>query len=512
MTVARRLGLGVGLLITLTVGASLLGAWGMRQSSESLKLVAEDCVVPLEQLGEIKYLSTRNRILIMDVAMHATPDVIAKRSKEYAENKAKVDVLWTSYMATPMNAEERTLASSVDQARKALTAKGLDVVLEYEQAGRIEEGWKQLDVVSQLAPAFADAMDKLTNWQVKSAAETFQSSQASNSKISMIAAAGTLGALVIGLWIGVGMTRSLKRSLGAEPADLAAVAGRIAQGSLVEDGKPPAPENSVMASMQAMRTSLVDLVGTVRAGVENVSTASAEIAQGNADLSTRTEQQAASLQETAASMEQLTSTVRTSADTARQANQLAQGASSTAVRGGDVVAKVVRTMGDIQSSSHRIADIISVIDGIAFQTNILALNAAVEAARAGEQGRGFAVVASEVRTLAQRSAEAARQIKTLINDSVEKVEAGDALVQEAGVTMTEVVAQVQRVSDLIAEITSAAGEQRQGIQQVGGAVSLLDKTTQQNAALVEQSAAAAESLRLQAHKLAEAVSVFKLEA
>jgi methyl-accepting chemotaxis protein len=512
MTVARRLGLGVGLLITLTTMAALLGAWGMRQSAGSLQAVDEECVKPLEQLGEIKYLATLNRILIMDVAMHATPDVIASRGKEYVENKAKIDGLWAKYMATPMSDEERKLASSVELARKALTEQGLDATLAHEQAGRTEEGWRQLDVVSKLSPAFIDAMSALANWQVKNAEDKLEAAQSSNSKLSSIAAAAALGALVAGIWIGVDMTRRLKRSLGAEPADLAAVAGRIAQGSLVHDGALPAPVGSVMSSMQAMRDALVDLVGSVRAGVENVSTASAEIAQGNADLSSRTEQQAASLQQTAASMEQLTSTVRASADNARQANQLAQGASSTAVRGGEVVAKVVHTMSDIQSSSNRIAEIISVIDGIAFQTNILALNAAVEAARAGEQGRGFAVVASEVRTLAQRSAEAARQIKTLISDSVEKVQAGDALVQEAGATMTDVVAQVKRVSELIAEITAAAGEQRQGIEQVGGAVSLLDQTTQQNAALVEQSAAAAESLKQQARKLAEVVSAFKTEA
>ncbi|CAD5372434.1 Methyl-accepting chemotaxis serine transducer [Rubrivivax sp. A210] len=510
MTVGRSLALGVGLLIALTLFVSLLGAWGLRQSDAALHAIAEGSVKPLGQLGEIKYLVTRNRILIMDVAMHATPDVIAKRSKEYGENKAKTAALWSAYMAAPMNDQERALASNAEQARKALTEQGLDVVLAHEQAGRIEDGWRQIDVVSKLAPAFAQAMDKLTEQQVQSAEESFQASQASNDRLLLIAVVATLGALVAGVWIGVGMTRSLKRSLGAEPADLAAVAGRIAQGSLANDGSAPAPHGSVMASMQAMRTALVDLVGSVRTGVDNVSTASAEIAQGNADLSSRTEQQASSLQETAASMEQLTGTVRSSADTALQANQLAKGASAAAARGGDAVAKVVRTMSEIQSSSHRIADITSVIDGIAFQTNILALNAAVEAARAGEQGRGFAVVASEVRTLAQRSADAARQIKTLINDSVQKVQAGDALVQEAGTTMNDVVAQVQSVSSLMAEITGAAAEQRQGIEQVGNAVTLLDQTTQQNAALVEQSAAAAESLEQQARRLADAVSVFRL--
>jgi methyl-accepting chemotaxis protein-1 (serine sensor receptor) len=512
MSVARRLGIGFGVLIALTLLVSLIGAWGLRQSAASLQSVAEESVKPLEQLGVIKYLVARNCILIMDVAMHATPEVIASRGKEYAENKARIDALWGHYMATTKTEQEMALAKTVDEARKALTEQGMDATLAHEQAGRIEDGWRQLNVIAQLTPAFIESVDKLARHQVESAEAQYQAGQASSSRLTLISAAATLVSLVMGAGIGVSLTRSLEHSLGAEPADLAAVASRIAQGSLADDGRAPAPSHSVMASMQAMRVALVELVGSVRAGVESVSTASTEIAQGNADLSNRTEQQAASLEETAASMGQLTSTVRAGAEHARQASELAQGASARAVQGGEVVAQVVRTMGDIHSSSQRIADITSVIDSIAFQTNILALNAAVEAARAGEQGRGFAVVASEVRILAQRSAEAARQIKTLISDSVTKVQIGDALVQQAGATMTDVVAHVQRVSDLISEITNAAGEQRLGIEQVDRAVIALDQTTQQNAALVEQSAAAAQSLKQQAQKLAALVAVFKLES
>jgi len=323
-----------------------------------------------------------------------------------------------------------------------------------------------------------------------------------------IVAAAIAASLLMG-WL---ITRRLVLVLGAEPAELAGVAQGIADGNLADDGRPQAVAGSVMASMQAMRLTLQQIVGSVRSGVENVATASAQIAQGNADLSSRTEEQASSLQQTAASMEQLTGTVRQSADTARQANQLAQGASTSAARGGQVVAQVVQTMSQIQDASRRIGDIIGVIDGIAFQTNILALNAAVEAARAGEQGRGFAVVASEVRSLAQRSAEAARQIKVLIGDSTARVETGGQLVADAGRSMDTVVTDVQRVCDLIAEISAASGEQSQGIEQVGQAVTLLDQTTQQNAALVEESAAAAESLKAQAAKLAETVATFRLEA
>jgi methyl-accepting chemotaxis protein len=266
----------------------------------------------------------------------------------------------------------------------------------------------------------------------------------------------------------------------------------------------------LLRSLAQMQDALRSLIGQVRHSTDSIGTASAEIATGNQDLSARTEQTASNLQQTASSMEQLTGTVRQSADSARQANQLASSAAEVAARGGVVVSQVVATMEDINASSKKIADIIGVIDGIAFQTNILALNAAVEAARAGEQGRGFAVVASEVRSLAQRSAEAAKEIKGLIGASVEKVEGGSRLVADAGQTMKEIVGSVQRVSDIIGEITAAASEQSEGIGQVNGAVTQLDQMTQQNAALVEESAAAAESLKEQAVKLAQVVGTFKV--
>ena len=269
---------------------------------------------------------------------------------------------------------------------------------------------------------------------------------------------------------------------------------------------------TLLQSLQAMQSSLVKVVSNVRSGSESVSTASAEIAQGNHDLSARTEQQASALEETAASMEQLSSTVRQNADSARQANQLAMSASTVAMQGGDVVGEVVQTMKGINVASSKISDIISVIDGIAFQTNILALNAAVEAARAGEQGRGFAVVASEVRSLAGRSADAAKEIKQLIQNSVEQVAQGTLLVDRAGATMTEVVAAIRRVTDLMGEISAASTEQAQGVGQVGEAVQQMDQVTQQNAALVEEMAAAASSLRTQAVDLVQVVAVFQLDS
>uniref|UniRef100_UPI00035E7BFB methyl-accepting chemotaxis protein n=1 Tax=Herbaspirillum lusitanum TaxID=213312 RepID=UPI00035E7BFB len=294
-----------------------------------------------------------------------------------------------------------------------------------------------------------------------------------------------------------------------------AAADMLASGDLtarvrVSDGQQD-EIGQLMRAVNGISEGLAHVVADVRQGTEQITTASSEIATGNLDLSSRTEQQAGSLEETASAMEELTSTVKQNADNAGQANQLALSASEVASQGGAVVGKVIDTMGSINESSRKIVDIISVIDGIAFQTNILALNAAVEAARAGEQGRGFAVVASEVRSLAQRSAAAAKEIKGLIDDSVEKVEAGSKLVEQAGATMGEVVASVKRVTDIVGEISSASQEQRAGIEQVNHAIVQMEQTTQQNAALVEQAAAAAQSLQDQAHKLTASVSTFKLD-
>ncbi len=308
------------------------------------------------------------------------------------------------------------------------------------------------------------------------------------------------------------LIRSIRTSLGGEPEYAAGVCKRIASGDLgVKVDLRAGDTASLMASLKAMRDSLSRVVMEVRANAEGVATASGEIAQGNLDLSGRTEEQAASLEETASSMEQLTATVRHNTDNARQASTLAGTASGVAQRGGDVVGRVVETMQEISSSSAKMSEIIAVIEGIAFQTNILALNAAVEAARAGEQGRGFAVVAGEVRTLAQRSATAAKEIKDLIGDSMSRVDAGSKLVEEAGRTINEVVGAVKRVTDIVGEISSASAEQSTGIEQVSQAVSQMDQVTQQNAALVEEASAAAHSMAQQARALRETVSFFTVD-
>ena len=329
-------------------------------------------------------------------------------------------------------------------------------------------------------------------------------------RVEMFKDLGT-GAVVLLVILGIswGVRRSVHAQLGGDPQKAMEAMDAVASGNLAI-ALPDAPAGSLMDGLKRMVGSMQSTLLQVRSSTDSIGTASAEIATGNQDLSARTEQTASNLQQTASSMEQLTGTVKQSAESARQANQLASSAAEVAARGGKVVAQVVATMDDINASSKKIADIIGVIDGIAFQTNILALNAAVEAARAGEQGRGFAVVASEVRSLAQRSAAAAKEIKGLIGASVDKVEGGSRLVADAGQTMTEIVGSVKRVSDIIAEISAAAHEQSQGIGEVNGSVSQLDQMTQQNAALVEQSAAAAESLREQATRLAGVVGTFRL--
>jgi methyl-accepting chemotaxis protein len=321
-----------------------------------------------------------------------------------------------------------------------------------------------------------------------------------------------LGLLVLGMVAALALAVAFVRSITGPVHEAVSITRAVAEGNLRVEVQVRGNNElgQLMQALLAMRDQLAQVVTKVRQGSEGVATASAEIASGNHDLSARTESQASALEQTAASMEELSATVQQNADSARQANQLALGASVVAVKGGSVVGQVVETMKSINDSSRKIADIISVIDGIAFQTNILALNAAVEAARAGEQGRGFAVVASEVRSLAGRSADAAKEIKHLINASVERVAHGTALVDQAGSTMTEVVNSIKRVTDLMGEISAASNEQSLGVSQVGEAVSQMDQVTQQNAALVEEMAAAASSLKAQAQDLVQTVAIFKV--
>jgi len=382
-------------------------------------------------------------------------------------------------------------------------------MLDMIRAKQIDEGRTYL-TKEMMAPqnAYLAAIERFEQSQVQGM-EGFAVDAGAQAQgaVKMMAALAALASVLAGL-LAYALTRSITGPIG----DAVRVADTVASGDLRSrvdvGGRDEAAQ--LLQALQRMTVSLSGVVGTVRASSDSIATGSSQIATGNADLSQRTEEQASNLQQTAASMEQISATVSNNADTARQAAELASSASAVATRGGDVVGRVVSTMEEITASSKKIVDIIGVIDGIAFQTNILALNAAVEAARAGEEGRGFAVVAGEVRNLAQRSAEAAREIKSLIGASVERVEAGSRLVGDAGTTMDDIVMQVRKVADLIGEISSATVEQTSGIGQVSGAVSQLDHVTQQNAALVEESAAAADSLKHQAQKLVDAVAIFQV--
>lgn len=408
--------------------------------------------------------------------------------------------------------KERALFVTVKDRRKAY-GNSRNHVLELKKAGKGDEAVNLMfSETNSLQTSYIDSIKDLISYEnalmqkgADNAERTYGSAQASLVGI-------LVGVLVVGLLVAIWITRGIQKSLGGEPAYAAEIAGRIAAGDLATSVALKSNDTtSLLYAMKSMRDKLAVIVSQVRTGTETIATASGQIASGNLDLSSRTEQQAASLEETASSMEELTSTVKQNADNVRQANQLAVTASNVAVKGGAVVSQVIDTMDSINASAKKIVDIIAVIDGIAFQTNILALNAAVEAARAGEEGRGFAVVASEVRSLAQRSAAAAKEIKTLIGDSVEKVDAGSKLVAEAGGTMNDIVASVKQVTDIMGEIMAAGQEQSAGIEQINQAITQMDEVTQQNAALVEEAAAAAASMQEQAGQLAQTVSVFKLD-
>ena len=497
------------LCVQLLTGA-LIGIGSLAMSNAAMESMYADRVVPLAQLDQIMSLIDRNQMAVTNSLVATDPAATAKEMDRIEATIPQINKIWEAYTKTRLTEEEAAMAASLTEARKAYLEQGLLPAVAAVRAQDIPTATQLAQgKMATLIQPVREGVEALIHLQERVAKEEFEESQ----QIYLWVRNSCIAALILGMGVAITIAVWLVRAITRPLNEAVAIAGDIAAGDLTRqiEVKSQDEMGTLTAALKKMNESLVEIVGQVRTGTDTIATASNQIASGNMDLSARTEQQASSLEETASSIEELTSTVRQNADNARQANSLAQSASDVAGKGGHVVSQVVTTMEAINDSARKIVDIIGVIDGIAFQTNILALNAAVEAARAGEQGRGFAVVASEVRNLAQRSANAAKEIKALIGDSVEKVETGSRLVNEAGTTMTEVVDSIKRVTDIMAEITAASVEQTSGIEQINDAITEMDDVTQQNASLVEEAAAAAQSLEQQAGELSRLVSVFKVE-
>lgn len=512
LTVKTKLLLSYGLLVVLLLLITAVSTFRIMGINDQVTQILDDRFLKVSIATNIdQAVNVQARFLRNAIIGAKDPEEVRSSlervDKAVAENNASMEKL-EKLLNTPKG--QALFKTIVDTRAKYGEARKETIRLLKE--GKVEESGEYL--LKQLRPPqneFLAAIDAMSSFQselmAQSGAEAKASGAAAVRMTIILAAAAVLAAIAMTLL----MTRNITQQLGGEPNDVVTMANAIAEGDLNVTIEPKQGDSSsIVAAMFRMKNNLSRIVRQVRDSSESISTGSTQIATGNADLSQRTEEQASNLQQTAASMEELSSTVKLNAETTQQASQLANQASEAASKGGKAVNTVVATMQEIATSSQKIADIIGVIDGIAFQTNILALNAAVEAARAGEQGRGFAVVATEVRSLAGRSADAAKEIKSLIHASVERVEAGTRQVDEAGNAMGDIVAQVQRVTGLIEEISNATNEQASGISQVGNAVTQLDQVTQQNAALVEESAAAAESLRHQAAQLMDTVRVFKV--
>ena len=510
-TVALRMKIIIGLLLVLSLGLGAAGIFGMMRANEGLRTVYEDRLVPLDQVAKIDRLILRNRLLIAVSLVTPSPEYIRSNMDQMDKHIAEIGKIWEEYIATYLTPDEKKLADQFAEDRKKFVIEGLKPAAAALRAGRLDEARRV--VANQVRPLYQPVGEGI-NALIKLQGDVAKQEYAEGDSRLRVMRAASLAAIAIGGVLAVFMGVLLMRAVVRPLREAEDVAMAISSGDLTRriDVTTDDEIGRVLQAFKNVGGNLRGIVSDVRVGSNAISTSSQEVAAGGNDLSQRTQEQASALEETASSMEEMTSTVKQNADNARQANQLAAGARDQAEKGGEVVNKAVAAMDEINASSKKIADIISVIDEIAFQTNLLALNAAVEAARAGEQGRGFAVVASEVRNLAQRSAAAAKEIKGLIKDSVEKVETGAELVDASGRTLTEIVDSVKKVTDIVAEIAAASQEQSAGIDQVNKAVMQMDEMTQQNAALVEESSAAARALEEQGQKLQELMGFFRLGA
>ncbi|OUL84266.1 methyl-accepting chemotaxis protein [Paraburkholderia hospita] len=517
LNVSTRLLAGFGLLTGLLLAVALIGFYGLWALNGKLDEIARVNGTQARLANELRASIQDRAIAMRNVVLYTTAvdrraeaERIAKQGELYADAYQKLDRMFADEAGT--DPRERSLMAALKQEESAAVPP-MSKVVELSLANdTIAATQLLLERARPTQRTWLARAAELADFEDQSNLVAQQDAIATYSRIRVLIAVIVAASIALALVTAILITRSILRQLGGEPRTAQDIAAQIAQGNLaVKVDLTNSDPDSLMGSLDTMRARLTSIVADIKKSAESISVAASEIAQGNTDLSQRTEEQAASLEETAASMEELTSTVRQNTENARQGSTLASNASQTATTGGDVVRKVVATMDDISSSSSRVSEIISVIEGIAFQTNILALNAAVEAARAGEEGRGFAVVAGEVRTLAQRSASAAKEIKALIETSAAHVSTGSTLVHDAGETMNDVVRSVKRVTDIMSEIAAASTEQSTGIEQVNTAVAQMDQVTQQNAALVEQATAAAQAMADQAASLKAAVAMFRLD-
>ena len=509
LTISLRLKVLVAFMSLLLIAVGVLGLHAAASSNEALRTVYEDQTVHISHLSEIDRLTLRSHLDIANSVLDPAPEQISKNIEDLDASLGSADRQWKDYMATYLTPEEARTAQQYEKDRAEFIESGIKPAIAALKLRDTDAAQKViLEKIRPLYVPVGAGLDALVKIQLEAAKQAYAKANLgyqNTRTLSTIFVVFGLGfATLASFSLLTGINRSLNSALE--------ITNAVANGDLAQEIEVSGQDEvaKLFQGLARMQESLAQVVGAVRRGSLAVAASSAEIAQGNMDLSDRTENQASALQQTASSMEQLGSQVQHNAESAQIANKLAMEASRVAERGGEVVAQVVDTMKEINESSRKISDIIGVIDSIAFQTNILALNAAVEAARAGEQGRGFAVVASEVRSLAGRSADAAREIKRMINASVERVEHGTTLVDHAGETMTEVVTSIRRVADIVGEISAASREQSIGVSQVGEAVSKMDQFTQQNAALVEESAAGANALSDQAQEMVQAVAVFKI--